>query len=48
MRCFTLEAGMSTPWSPVSPRAWHRSKKPSIFSFTPPMAWISPSWFTER
>ena len=37
---------MSTPCAPVSPRALHRSKKPSIFAHTPPIACISPSWFT--
>ena len=38
---------MSTPCSPVRPRASHRSKKPSIFSLTPPMACTSPDWLTE-
>ena len=47
MRCLTLASGISTPWSPVSPRALQRSKKPSIFSLTPPMAWTSPYWLTE-
>src|SRR5512144_307097 len=46
-RCGTFVAGMSTPSSPVNPRARHRSKKASILWFTPPTAWIRPSWSTE-
>ena len=29
------------------PRAWQMSKKPSIFSFTPPIGCTRPYWFTE-
>ena len=47
IRCWTLERGIRTPWSPVRPRAAQRSKKPSIFSLTPPIAWTSPCWLTE-
>ena len=36
-----------TPWSPVSPRPRHKSKNPSIFSLTPPIACTSPCWLTE-
>jgi hypothetical protein len=31
----------------VRPRRAQTSKKPSIFSLTPPMAWICPCWSTE-
>ena len=36
-----------TPWWPVKPIAWQASKNPSIFSLTPPIAWIWPRWSTE-
>ena len=26
---------------------WQMSKKPSIFSLTPPIAWMAPCWLTE-
>ena len=35
-----------TPCAPVSPRALQRSKNPSTFAHSPPIACISPSWFT--
>ena len=38
---------MITPCPFRCPRALQRSKKPSIFSLTPPIAWISPCWLTE-
>ena len=42
-----LLAGMITPCRPVKPVVWQASKKPSIFSLTPPIAWIRPCWSTE-
>ena len=39
--------GISTPCCPFSPRARQTSKKPSIFSLTPPIACTSPHWLTE-
>ena len=47
IRCLTLEIGIITPCSPLKPRALQTSKKPSIFSLTPPMACTSPCWLTE-
>src|SRR5215469_10480335 len=47
IRCLTLLAGMITPCRPVKPVIRQASKKPSIFSLTPPIAWIRPSWSTE-
>jgi hypothetical protein len=38
---------MSTPWPSAKPRARQTSKKPSIFSLTPPIAWMRPCWSTE-
>ena len=38
----TLARGTTTPWSPVKPKCRHTSKKPSIFSLTPPMACTLP------
>ena len=42
-----LRWGIMTPCFPVNPLALQTSKKPSIFSLTPPMGWISPFWLTE-
>ncbi len=47
IRCCTFDFGISTPCFSLSPRARQMSKKPSIFSLTPPMACISPHWLTE-
>ena len=47
IRCLTLALGMRTPCSPFRRRPLHTSKKPWIFSLTPPMACIRPFWSTE-
>ena len=36
-----------TVWRPVSPRSRQISKKPSTFSFTPPIACTWPCWLIE-
>ena len=45
--CATLACGTITPCVPSSPRAAQMSKKPSIFSLTPPIGCTSPNWLTE-
>ncbi len=49
IRFATLDAGRTTPCSPVSPplAALHTSKKPSTLCVTPPTGWIWPRWLTE-
>ena len=47
IRCWTFDFGISTPCCSLRPRARQTSKKPSIFSLTPPMACTSPHWLTE-
>ena len=47
IRFWTLLCGMITPCWPVNPFTLQMAKKPSIFSFTPPMACTWPNWFTE-
>ncbi len=48
MGLFVEDAGLlDIAALPVSPRASHSAKKPSIFSLTPPIACTWPRWLTE-
>lgn len=44
---FDVGGGDETPWLPVKPFLAQISKKPSIFSLTPPIGCTLPSWLIE-